>query len=151
MSKSNLGTQRAEEKSSRAPQHPPWYLEPFEGESISHYFGRFRRQEMVNISAPGSLGKKAGIGMALSRWEKFRWNPRPTYNELEAMGKLIGIEVSKLEALCPPEGVAMVHRSTRLCGACYREAPYHRLHWQFQSTSGCEKHRRRLIWRNIHF
>jgi hypothetical protein len=130
-----------------APQHPPWYLEPFEGESISHYFGRFRRQEIISVSAPISLGRKAGIGTALSRWEKFQFNPRPTHKELEAMSKLIGVEVNKLEALCPPNGVAMVHRSTRLCGACYREAPYHRIKWQFQSTAGCQKHRLRLLSR----
>jgi len=130
-----------------APQHPPWYLEPFAGESISHYLGRFRRQEIISVSAPGSLGKAAGIGTALSRWEKFRFNPRPTWKELEAMSKLIGVEVSKLEALCPPRGVTMVHRSTRLCGACYREAPYHRLEWQFTITEGCDKHRLRLLSR----
>jgi hypothetical protein len=130
-----------------APQHPPWYLEPFEGESISHYFGRFRRQEIISVSAPSSLGRKAGIGTALSRWEKFRFNPRPTQKELEAMSKLIGVEVSKLEALCPPKGVLMVTRSTRLCAACYRETPYHRIHWQFRSTELCEKHQLPLISR----
>lgn len=26
---------------------PPWYLEPYEGESISHYFGRYCRHESV--------------------------------------------------------------------------------------------------------
>lgn len=130
-----------------APQHPPWYLEPFEGESISHYFGRFRRQEIISASTPSSLGKAAGIGTALSRWEKFRFNPRPTLKELQAMSKLIGIEVSKLESLCPPKGEAMVHRSTRLCALCYREAPYHRIHWQFQSTEYCEKHQLPLISR----
>jgi len=130
-----------------APQHPPWYLEPFEGESISHYFGRFRRQEIISVSAPISLGRKAGIGTALSRWEKFQFNPRPTHKELEAMSKLIGVEVNKLEALCPPNGALMVTRSTRLCGACYREAPYHRIHWQFQSTQECEKHQLPLISR----
>jgi DNA-directed RNA polymerase subunit RPC12/RpoP len=130
-----------------APQHPPWYLEPFEGESISHYFGRFRRQEIISVSAPGSLGRAAGIGTALSRWEKFRFNPRPTQKELEAMSKLIGVEVSKLEALCPPKGVLMVTRSTRLCAVCYREAPYHRIHWQFRSTEECEKHQLPLISR----
>jgi len=110
-----------------APQHPPWYLEPFKGESISHYFGRFRRQEIISVSTPTSLSKAAGIATALSRWEKFRFNPRPTQKELEAMSKLIGVEVKKLEALCPPTNVAMVHRSTRLCAVCYREAPYHRI------------------------
>ncbi|MDJ0697881.1 hypothetical protein [Mastigocoleus sp. MO_188.B34] len=28
-------------------QYPPWYLEPYEGESISHYFGRYRRHETI--------------------------------------------------------------------------------------------------------
>ena len=130
-----------------APQHLPWYLEPFKGESISHYFGRFRRQEIISVSTPTSLSKAAGIGTALSRWEKFRFNPRPTQKELEAMSKLIGVEVKKLEALCPPNGVAVVHRSTRLCAVCYREAPYHRIEWQFQSTEGCEKHQLPLISR----
>ena len=130
-----------------APQHPPWYLEPFAGESISHYFGRFRHQEIISVSSPSRLGKAAGIGTALSRWEKFRFNPRPTHKELEAMSKLIGVEVSKLEALCPPKGEAMVHRSTRLCALCYREAPYHHIHWQFQSTEYCEKHQLPLISR----
>lgn len=130
-----------------APQHPPWYLEPFEGESISHYFGRFRRQKIISASTPSRLGKAAGIGTALSRWEKFHFNPRPTQKELEAMSKLIGVEVSKLEALCPPKGEAMVHRSTRLCAVCYREAPYHRIHWQFQATEYCEKHELPLISR----
>jgi DNA-directed RNA polymerase subunit RPC12/RpoP len=130
-----------------APQHLPWYLEPFEGESISHYFGRFRRQEIISASTPGSLGKAAGIGTALSRWEKFRFNPRPTQKELEAMSKLIGVEVKKLRALCPPIGEAMVHRSTRLCAVCYLEAPYHRIKWQFQSTKACEKHELPLISR----
>jgi len=130
-----------------APQHPPWYLEPFEGESISHYFGRYRRQEIISASTPSSLGKAAGIGTALSRWEKFHFNPRPTLKELQAMSKLIGVEVSKLEALCPPKGVLMVTRSTRLCAVCYYEAPYHRSHWQFQSTAECEKHQLPLISR----
>jgi hypothetical protein len=45
------------------------------------------------------LSRKAGIGTALSRWEKFRFNPRPTLKELEAMSKLIGVEVNKLSTL----------------------------------------------------
>lgn len=127
--------------------HPPWYVEPFPGESISHYFGRFRRHAAVCISSPSTLGRKAGVGSAISRWEKFRFNPRPTSRELEAMAKFIGIEVAKLEALCPPSGESLVHRSTRLCALCYREAPYHRLYWQFQSTEFCDRHQLPLISR----
>lgn len=128
-------------------QNPPWYLEPFEGESVSHYFGRFRRQEIISVSSPASLSKAAKIGPALSRWEKFRFNPRPKQKELEKMGKLIGLDADKLALMFPPSGEATVHRSTRLCGACYKEAPYHRIEWQFKSTEGCSKHRLRLICR----
>jgi hypothetical protein len=33
----------------------------------------------------------------------------------------------------------------RLCAACYKEQPYHRLEWQFQSTKGCDRHKLRLL------
>lgn len=131
----------------QAPQPLPWYLEPYDGESVSHYFGRFRRQEIVSVSSPASLSRAAKLGPALSRWEKFRFNPRPNPKELEAIGKLIGLDADRLAAMFPPLGVAIVHRSTRMCGLCYKEADYHRVEWQFKSTEGCNKHRLRLISR----
>jgi hypothetical protein len=52
----------------------PWLfeVEPFEGESLSHYLGRFRRQ---NHLTPGGLGTMAGVGAVVTRWEKFHLNP----------------------------------------------------------------------------
>ncbi|MBT9315113.1 TniQ family protein [Leptothoe spongobia] len=128
-------------------QRPAWYLEPFEGESVSHYFGRFRRQPAVSISNPARLSRLAKMGPVLSRWEQFYFNPPPTQTELEAIAKLISLDVEKLMALFPPSGERTLHRSTRLCAACYRDAPYHRMEWQFQSVAGCEKHRLRLLSR----
>lgn len=123
------------------------HVEPYEGESISHYFGRFRRHELNSISAPTGLSMAAAIGFALSRWEKFRFNPWPSPRELDAIGKMIGLDADRLLAMFPPKGTPTVNRSTRLCGACYAEAPYHHMAWQFEVTEGCDRHRLRLLSR----
>ncbi|MBX9255641.1 TniQ family protein [Desmonostoc muscorum CCALA 125] len=128
-----------------AVQRPPWYIEPNEGESISHYFGRFRRHEAVCVSSPGSLSKAAGIGPVLARWEKFRLNPVPSQKELEAIAKLIGLDTDKIVQMLPPKGEKMKLEPIRLCAACYAEKSYHRLEWQFQSTVGCDGHKLRLL------
>ncbi|MGD1929909.1 MAG: TniQ family protein [Leptolyngbyaceae cyanobacterium] len=128
-------------------EKPSWYLEPFEGESASHYFGRFRRQPEVNMSSAASLSRLAKMGPVLFKWEHFYFNPPPKRMEIEAIAKLISLDMEKLEAMLPPPGEHVVHRSTRLCATCYREAPYHRMMWQFQSVAGCEKHRLRLLSR----
>lgn len=123
----------------------PWYVEPYDGESISHYFGRYRREETVSISSPSRLSQAAGIGPVLARWEKFRFNPFPTKAELEAIGKLIGLDAERLLQMLPPQGERMKLEPIRLCAGCYAEAPYHRLEWQFQSTAGCDIHQLRLL------
>lgn len=126
-------------------QRPPWYVEPNEGESISHYFGRYRRHEAVCVSSPGSLSRAAGIGPVLARWEKFRLNPVPSQKELEAIAKLIGLDTDKIVQLLPPKDEKMKLEPIRLCAACYTEKSYHRLEWQFQSTVGCDRHKLRLL------
>lgn len=123
----------------------PWHIEPYEGESISHYFGRYRREEAVSISSPSRLSEEAGIGPVLARWEKFRLNPFPTREELEAIGKLIGLDAERILQMLPPKGEPIKLEPIRLCAACYAEAPYHRMEWQFQSTAGCGVHRMRLL------
>lgn len=123
----------------------PWHVEPYEGESISHYFGRYRREETVSISSPSRLSQEAGIGPVLARWEKFRFNPLPTKEELEAIGTLIKLDAERILQMLPPQGERMKLEPIRLCAACYAEAPYHRLEWQFQSTAGCERHQLRLL------
>lgn len=42
-------------------------IAPLEGESLSHFLGRFRREN--DLSASG-LGKEAGIGAVVARWDK---------------------------------------------------------------------------------
>ncbi|MHC5730122.1 MAG: TniQ family protein, partial [Nostoc sp.] len=77
--------------------------------------------------------------------EKFRFNPFPSQKELEAIAKLIGLDVDRIAQMLPPKGEKMKMEPIRLCAACYAEQAYHRLEWQFQSTVGCERHKLRLL------
>jgi hypothetical protein len=122
----------------------PWLfqIEPFEGESLSHFLGRLRR---VNDLSPTGLGKAAGIGAVVARWEKFYLNPRPTEMELKKLSAVVGVDAGTLAQMLPPAGVRMKHRPIRLCGACYAEVPCHRLEWQFQTTDRCSRHSLRLL------
>ena len=117
----------------------PWLfaVEPLPGESLSHFLGRVRRRNHISAT---QLGRLAGIGAVVSRWEKFYHNPFPSGEELGALGALLGVDATTLRAMLPPQGESMTIKSIRLCGACYGEVPYHRLEWQFQSTRRCEKH-----------
>lgn len=122
----------------------PWLfrVEPFEGESISHFLGRFRR---ANELTPSGLAKAAGLGGAIARWEKFRFNPPPSRQQLEALAAIIGVDADRLTQMLPPEGVGMKMEPIRLCGACYTESPCHKIEWQFKTTDGCKKHSLRLL------
>jgi transcriptional regulator with XRE-family HTH domain len=122
---------------------PWWFLvEPLEGESISHYLGRFRRANELTVSG---LGKISGLGAVVARWEKFRFNPPPKLEQLEALAKVIGVEADKLALMLPPKGVGMKLSPIRLCAACYGEVPCHQIEWQFKQTDKCEKHSLRLL------
>ncbi|MBD1847520.1 TniQ family protein [Cyanobacteria bacterium FACHB-63] len=122
---------------------PPWVftIEPHEGESISHFLGRFRR---ANYSSLNELGQKTGLGGTLARWEKFRFIPAPTQKQLGGLAELVRLDVAQV-ALMFPQGVSMKHEPIRLCAACYAEKPYHRLEWQFKATRGCDRHQLRLL------
>ncbi len=117
-------------------------MEPYEGESLSHFLGRFRR---ANDLTPSGLGRVAGIGAVVARWEKFHLNPFPTWRELEAIAAVVGVEVHRLKRMLPSEGVGMNHSPIRLCGACYVREPCHRIEWQFKVTAGCACHSLRLL------
>ena len=122
----------------------PWLfqVEPLERESLSHFLGRFRR---ANELTPSRLGKAAGIGAVIARWEKFRFNPPPSQQQLEALAKVVGVEADRLAQMLPPKGVVMNLEPIRLCGACYAEEPCHRMDWQFKQTVGCSHHQLRLL------
>ncbi|MEP0795112.1 TniQ family protein [Trichocoleus sp. DQ-A3] len=121
------------------------YIEPYEGESISHYLGRFRRFKANSLPSAHSLGKLAGLGAILGRWEKLYFNPFPSSEELAALGKLIRVDATRLAEMLPPKGVTMKPRPILLCAACYGENPYHRLEWQFKDRWGCDRHQLRLL------
>jgi hypothetical protein len=117
-------------------------LEPFAGESLSHFLGRFRRQ---NHLSPSALGDLAGVGAVIARWERFHLNPFPSDAELAAVAEVVGVTPARLREMLAPEGVKMKCEPIRLCGACCQEEPYHRLEWQYQSTGGCDRHQIRLL------
>ena len=122
---------------------PWWFLvEPYEGESISHFLGRFRRANELSVSG---LGKISGLGGAIARWEKFRFNPPPSSEQLEALAKVVGVETEQLVQMLAPLGVGMKLGPIRLCAACYGEVPCHRIEWQFKQTDRCKKHSLRLL------
>jgi transcriptional regulator with XRE-family HTH domain len=102
-----------------------------EGESLSHFLGRFRR---ANKLTPNGLGKMAGLSGAIARWEKFRFNPPPSPQQLEALAAVVGVERERLQEMLPPPGVGMKLEPIRLCGACYAQSPCHQIEWQFKTT-----------------
>jgi transcriptional regulator with XRE-family HTH domain len=122
----------------------PWLfqVEPLLGESLSHFLGRFRR---ANDLTPTGLGKAAGLGGAIARWEKFRFNPQPSRQQLEALAKVVGVDADRLTQMLPPAGVGMKMEPIRLCAACYVESPCHKIEWQFKVTQGCRSHRMSLL------
>ena len=122
----------------------PWLfrVEPLDGESLSHFLGRFRR---ANKLTPNGLGKMAGLGGAIARWEKFRFNPPPSLQQLEALAAVVGVEREQLQEMLPPPGVGMKLEPPRLCGACYAESPCHKIEWQLKGMQGCDRHKLRLL------
>ncbi|OUC12055.1 MAG: hypothetical protein B0A82_24465 [Alkalinema sp. CACIAM 70d] len=122
----------------------PWLfqVEPYEGESLSHFLGRFRRP---NHLTPSGLGQLAGIGAVVARWERFHWNPPPSRQELEALAKVVRVSVEQLIAMLPPPGVGMQCSPIRLCSACYGETPCHRMEWQYKHIWKCNRHSLKLL------
>lgn len=122
----------------------PWLFqpEPYESESLSHFLGRFRRQ---NHLTPSGLGKLAGIGAVVARWERFHLNPPPSRTELEALAEVVGVSAGQLATMLPPKGVGMQGFPIRLCGACYGETPCHQIQWQYKSVWKCDRHQLLLL------
>jgi transcriptional regulator with XRE-family HTH domain len=117
-------------------------VEPLERESLSHFLGRFRRQNYLTSS---QLGKLTGLGAVISRWEKFYLNPFPTRQELEALASVVGVDIDRLSEMLPSKGVTMQPRPIMLCGACYAQISSHRIEWQFKNKMKCDRHQLRLL------
>lgn len=121
------------------------YLPPYDDESISHYLGRWYRQEVVSTDSY-SLGKRLRLGKTLWRWENFYFNPPPTCEELQKIDNLMELGLERLLLMFPPAHEPPVPpRPIRICAACYAETSYHRMSWQYPSTEGCKHHRLRLL------
>lgn len=123
----------------------PWLyqIRSYPGESLSHYLGRFRRANDLSASA---LGAEASLGSVLiKRLEHFRLNPFPTAGQIEKLAAFVEVSPEELLGMLPSPGIPMMLEPLRLCGACYEQDPYHRMEWQFKRTSGCERHRLRLL------
>jgi transcriptional regulator with XRE-family HTH domain len=108
------------------PEIQPWLfqVEPLQRESLSHFLGRFRR---ANDLTPTGLGKATKLGGAIARWEKFRFNPPPSRQQLEALAKVVEVDADRLAQMLPPAGVGMKLEPIRLCAACYVESPCHKI------------------------
>lgn len=122
----------------------PWLfqIEPYEGESFSHFLGRFRRP---NHLSPSGLGQLASIGAVVARWERFHLNPPPSQKDFEALAQVIGVSAERLAEMLPPKGTGMQWSPIRLCGACYGETPCHRIEWQYKSVWKCDRHQLKLL------
>ncbi|BAY38503.1 hypothetical protein NIES2111_28510 [Nostoc sp. NIES-2111] len=121
------------------------YVEPYQGESISHYLGRLRRFKANSLPSGYSLGKIAGLGAVTTRWEKLYFNPFPTKQELEALASVVGVNADRLTEMLPTKGMTMKPRPIKLCAACYAEVPCHRIEWQYKDKLKCDRHNLRLL------
>ncbi|MGF1460766.1 MAG: hypothetical protein ACFBSG_17275 [Leptolyngbyaceae cyanobacterium] len=79
---------------------PAWVfpVEPYAGESLSHFLGRFCRENHATLN---QLGEKTGLGAVLGRWEKFRFIPPPSDSQLAALAKLVRLEVEQIKLMLP--------------------------------------------------
>lgn len=102
-----------------------------------------RQQVFIRVKARADeLGIKP---RAIARWEKFRFNPSPSRQQLEALATVVGVDADRLEQMLTPVGVGMNLEPIRLCGACYVQSPCHRIEWQFKVTRGCRRHQLGLL------
>lgn len=122
----------------------PWLfsVDPYEGESLSHFLGRVRGRNHLTASG---LGQLAGVGAVVARWERFHLNPYPTQAQFEKLGELLGVTSERLWKMLPPKGEGMQCEPIRLCGACYGEIPCHRIEWQYKSRWKCDRHNLKLL------
>lgn len=115
-------------------------LDPYQGESISHFLGRFRRENSLTVN---NLGKATELYGAIARWEKFRFNPPPSSEQLKKLSAIVQVEVATLQTMFPSAPMKMT--PIRLCSACYGEKPYHRMEWQYKEIYKCARHQLKLL------
>jgi transcriptional regulator with XRE-family HTH domain len=109
-------------------------------ESLGHFLGRFRRANHLSHKA---IAEHLGVREEwVQDWETPSRRRNPTSLQLIALSKLVEVEPKQLAKMLPPN---RLHLQTRLCAACYAEAPVHRAVWQRTGKSVCDRHRLRLL------
>ncbi len=112
----------------------------YEGESLGHFLGRFRRANALSHKA---MADHLGIRVEwVKAWDSPSLRRNPTNLQLLALSKLVDVECEQLTTMVPsPE----LHLQTRLCPACYAETPIHRAAWQEAGVECCDRHPLRLL------
>jgi hypothetical protein len=120
----------------------PWLfqVEPHADESFGHFLGRFRRaNRLSSAQLSAMLGQRSYV---VSYWESPSRQRRPAPVQLQQLSQMSGVAIARFHVMWPPSDTRL-HWPTRLCPACYAEAPWHRLTWQLSAQPDCEIHQRR--------
>ncbi|HEY9660109.1 MAG TPA: helix-turn-helix transcriptional regulator [Allocoleopsis sp.] len=113
---------------------------PAPGESLGHFLGRFRRaNELSHRAIADHLGVRVKW---VEDWEIPSKRRNPTELQLIALSKLVEVDPKQLAKMLPLD---RLHLQTRLCAACYAEAPVHLAVWQRMGKTGCDRHALRLL------
>lgn len=124
-----------------------WFstVDPLDGESISHFLGRFRRVRGNSFSTPSGLGQALGLGAIPVRWERLYFNPPPSENEILLLADAALLDRERVREMFPPPGMIIQPKPIMLCATCYQEVPCHQISWQDKNHLGCDRHGLRLL------
>jgi transcriptional regulator with XRE-family HTH domain len=115
-------------------------VKAYEGESLGHFLGRFRRANALSYKA---IADHLGVRVEwVKAWESPSLRRNPTDLQLLALSKLVDVDCEHLTKMLPP---SELHLQTRLCPVCYAEAPIHRVTWQQAGVECCDQHQLRLL------
>lgn len=115
-------------------------VKAYDGESLGHFLGRFRRANALSHKA---IAQHLGVRVEwVKAWESPSLRRNPTNLQLLAISKLVDVECEQLTTMLPPPDL---HLQTRLCPACYGEVPIHRVSWQQKGVDWCDRHQRYLL------
>ena len=122
----------------------PWLfqVQPYREESFGHFLGRFRRANRLSSAHLSAMLKQRPY--AVSYWETPSRRRQPDASTLKHLSQLTGVTAKRLNAMRSPPNTQL-HKPTRLCVDCYRDAPYHRLTWQVATQPDCKIHHQRLL------
>ena len=117
-----------------------FHVEPHPEESFGHFMGRFRRANELSHKA---IADYLGIRVEwVQSWDSPSRRRNPTSLQIIALSKLTEVDPEQLAKMLSLEPL---HLQTRLCPACYAEAPVHRSTWQRAKTNWCKRHALRLL------